>query len=1292
MQSDIKTILNQEISPYFIKIFQPYIEEILKDFEVFPKNSGEDSVVSFFLNRIDEHILQFLHFKKTFEEKQKAYYQTEIVAEREQIILDFCKFLQASDAELKEDNKALKRWLDFDAMTDRYNLVSGLVERKINFFIERLSYLDTKDPGISDFLIKIAKTYEGDDRICCSALSSLCKLLKNNLPVRPDFADNIIKALSLEDISIWRRAKYLELLSIVDSKKFLEQFGQQFIDNTATLDDHIFLRAHLVESLVNIKDPIVVSEAIIKVQKDKSPYVRQVLCALLTNLDNDMPISVLANMALNDSDNKVRAAAVISLTKRVIIQKKLDDFFVTISQVVSSSQDIFLIRVCLESISNIFKSFVDISIVKQYLPRAEEICTKLITGLYPIAIKRYARGANLEIWSFSEQKFINSRAKLKEIIENMPNIGVVSIKDNEINHLPLEDFGKVLSLIAKTDFDIEFWEENECYVVSRGIRMEFRLWRFLHELLISSPDKRQGHNHMVGRHYYGRNIVMSNIAEMAETLTPGEPVYIPEEGTSRLFLPLTDYCLSVINNGNEAKIFSSEGVTTIIPPTNFTSRLYAALTLSLKFKQVAKLRNWRKGVFWHPEAYTEKLKEFGLNISFNEYKNEPNIVETKRFFKTMSVAPFLGSISISDYLLSPHENNLLSLLIFIVLVLATWGVKHICSYKKHVKLRAKLPLVMGGWGTRGKTGVERLKAALFNALGFKVVSKTSGCEATIVISDPYQKISELPVFRPYDQSSIWEQREIAGFASKYNAEIFLWECMALRSAYVDIMQSEWMIDDISTITNTHPDHEDIQGPSGTDIARTISSFIKKDGCILTCEDQMFPILKARAREKKANINLCNWMESGLITEDVLNLFPYYEHPANIALINGLAAKLDINRNFALKEMIERVMPDIGALKGYVPAKIAGKTIQFFNGMSANEEVGCLNNWHRLGFDQCRNFNDANIFVSSVVNNRSDRVRRSRVFADIIAKHLCADRHFLIGSNTSGLKGYIIKSWNAHLNDLIALMKESNVQSLLEQAFIKLHVCVTEQSKDKKVEAIKANSNNKEDMEQVEKFKQEVSGDYESFVKLSKVISSGAFPEKEIRVTLTNIFLRKIILIPEDQNDPDAIIMKIVEHTPPGYLNKVMGMQNIKTPGIDFIRVWQEWEESYNACQDLLSENPKQIEEGLETLLNIDCFSVLSKSYVKQAISKMNHPEVLKNMDIAIKKISINLDKNYRDKYISDNSKEKTNFFVHFFKEIFNIFMRIKDRKTINQIYQDVCNKRISLHKAAIELRKYNQQV
>jgi hypothetical protein len=44
------------------------------------------------------------------------------------------------------------------------------------------------------------------------------------------------------------------------------------------------------------------------------------------------------------------------------------------------------------------------------------------------------------------------------------------------------------------------------------------------------------------------------------------------------------------------------------------------------------------------------------------------------------------------------------------------------------------------------------------------------------------------------------------------------------------------------LTNTYPDHEDIQGPAGINIPQVMTNFITTNGTLVTSEEQMYPYI------------------------------------------------------------------------------------------------------------------------------------------------------------------------------------------------------------------------------------------------------------------------------------------------------------------------------------------------------------------------------------------------------------------------------------------------------------------
>ncbi|MBE7465804.1 MAG: hypothetical protein HS116_20205 [Planctomycetes bacterium] len=366
-----------------------------------------------------------------------------------------------------------------------------------------------------------------------------------------------------------------------------------------------------------------------------------------------------------------------------------------------------------------------------------------------------------------------------------------------------------------------------------------------------------------------------------------------------------------------------------------------------------------------------------------------------------------------DYFIEVESNTFLHLSVVLALLFGLFMYRLVRQQRILRQARLSMPLVIGGWGTRGKSGTERCKAALFHAYGAEVFCKTTGCEAMFIHAPPNQPAEELFLFRPLDKVSIWEQMTVLTTAARLNSQVFLYECMALNPRYVNVLQHGWMKDDVSTLTNAYPDHEDIQGPAGFNVAEVIGNFVPHHTVCWTAEQQMLPILNRKARERHTELVAHPWLDAAMITDDLLDRFPYREHPNNLAMVEGMGRHLGVSSDFIFKEVADWLVPDLGVLRTYPTVRYRGRAVYFSNGMSANERRGTLDNWRRLGFYDHNTRDQPTEWVIGVVNNRADRIPRSKVFAGIIVNDIAAHRFFFVGSNLKGMLGYIEESMEAN---------------------------------------------------------------------------------------------------------------------------------------------------------------------------------------------------------------------------------------------------------------------------------------
>ena len=563
----------------------------------------------------------------------------------------------------------------------------------------------------------------------------------------------------------------------------------------------------------------------------------------------------------------------------------------------------------------------------------------------------------------------------------------------------------------------------------------------------------------------------------------------------------------------------------------------------------------------------------------------------------------------TGYASTVYANSLFELAAFLLAASLWFFGRHVALglYARH--LRRSLSLVLGGWGTRGKSGTERLKAGLMNAVGPSIVSKTTGCEAMFLMGTPFGGLTEMFLFRPYDKATIWEQFNLMKTSKGLKARVFLWECMGLNPSYVRVLQRDWMRDDIGTITNTYPDHEDVQGPAGRNIPEVMCEFIPKHSQLLTTEEEMLPILEEGAAIRDTTLRRVGWKEAGLVHKDLLARFPYEEHPYNIALVTAMGDELGLEHDYCVREMSDRVVADLGVLKTYPRSEVYGRTLEFVMGMSANERFGAMGNWTRMGFDTHDLARDPEIFISTVVNNRADRVPRSRVFARMLVRDVAADRHVLIGSNIEGLLGFIDEEWDAYVSNL-TLFEDgqdpvTRLDALARQQRIPLDEASLEgllaaMTKGTPIDAFPADRASAIKAHHDEKAEQ-----FRAYQTLKgKVIAGGdkTAIDAELRRMLGIAFKAKLLPVRDVYTKGEAIVRLIAEATPPGLINRIMGMQNIKGTGLDWVYRWQAWETVHKACQQMRSGDPMEIERGYRMLAGFQEFGILSEKEVRESIA------------------------------------------------------------------------------------------
>ncbi|WP_324261623.1 hypothetical protein U4960_00105 [Altererythrobacter sp. H2] len=401
-------------------------------------------------------------------------------------------------------------------------------------------------------------------------------------------------------------------------------------------------------------------------------------------------------------------------------------------------------------------SWSDVGIAQMLAAELREDLTVIHSGGTDPKLRRWAAETIEQIWCAADPEAralaARVRAATAPVAEGrvvvVPGLAEAAAQDEIL-------VGRVLSVLAQEGYSLELLSGGR---LRHGELIGFRSWRLLHEWRHPGSDKRQGFSHWTGRIWRGRTVAPSNImAELAPTKVPGEPLFQPSEGNWRPWLPLPDLILSTIDTGKLVKVHSAEGITEIHPPKTFLERLLARIKLTWNFARFASLRNWDEGSGSTPDAYSNGLRKIGVNLVLKQNPDrevDPQVVQFFSFGPVFLAVPLFWDQA-ATYFSSLYANTLLQLALFIALASAWFFFRHVFKARRMRRARESLAIVVGGWGTRGKSGTERLSSA--QEAEVAQLLRTSGLAEATGIADHFeaarQQLQEYRILEASLQSS-----------------------------------------------------------------------------------------------------------------------------------------------------------------------------------------------------------------------------------------------------------------------------------------------------------------------------------------------------------------------------------------------------------------------------------------------------------------------------------------------------------------------------------------------------------
>lgn len=980
--------------------------------------------------------------------------------------------------------------------------------------------------------------------------------------------------------------------------------------------------------------------------EDPSEHVRQTWARSMARARTPAALARLSALLEEDPSPRVRGAAVKALAGEVRTALEADGATLILTvwsdvvrRALSQERDDLVLQCVLEALHDHAEQGEGTGLVAAISAFASETESS--------SMSMRAAAVLLELEAQSDATLHARRETLRGSVRETSEGTELRIDVQEDEVLP-----RALLTSSPEDFQLSLRRAHGGLRLARGSRRIRRFWRMWFEWWNARPDKRQDTLHTTGRKDGGFLVVPPvRLAEVTQSKVPGERRLVSRLGHWAPFLPRVDDFLETLEARQDRTMLSPAGSVRISPPEGAMKRWRARLALTRHYAHYAALREASLDAEnpSHRGRFLVGLRELGFVVTYRSLRGR--VGEQSFDITPREVGPYFRGSEVSlpvlfdgpfAYFLEDQANLPSHLLWLIVVVLGFLVFRSVAQRRQISGLVDAIPWVIGGWGTRGKSGTERLKAGLFQGLGLDVWAKTTGCEAMVIHGIPTRPAHEVFLYRPYDKPTIWEQVRVLEISRDAGAQVFLWECMALNPRYVSILTHEWMRPQISTITNAYPDHEDVQGPTGEDVARVIASFAPRKRQCFTAEDQMLPILREQARRVGSALTVVTPTDADLLPEDLLARFPYQEHPRNILLVARMAESLGVPQTDSIVAMADWVVPDLGVLKTYPEIDHRMRRLFFTNGMSANERAGCLSNWERLNLHAQ---NDPRESIVTVVNNRWDRIPRSRVFAKILVEDISADAHVLIGSNLNGLQRFIqeeLDLWLAEQRILprdVSQDAEMDARGLeaIDSFFGRLRIPIQETAAREAIERVvlAAGASRVELLEQLGAvdlrdvaalevaLEPIVSASVESSelgqdvlawaLKIARrfadvdQIRARFLAERDVEKSDGDalalyrlIFLENVHVVEQVQATGDQVIDHVSRAVPPGNRAHLIGLQNIKGTGLDFVYRWLSIERITSALADLQQDGKRK--QALILLGSYTGYGLFDCRLAKEALS------------------------------------------------------------------------------------------
>lgn len=632
----------------FLKIKTKQLKECLKDFRrYFVENALDtaDKIYNNFSRYLIESIIDTVEERNELEifrgDFKRKYHVVDDESERRELVIEFSEYLGATPKQVDGDRQAFSRYFGYDAINERcqkrifeknYHILNQL-----DLLTKSWLKLAQNEPDLIQIwkeqnmekLISPLITTPGEEKIRQHAIRLISVLCteKPDMPLEELLSQSTISfvyQLSLrKDVDIWLQIEALELLFHLSENNFISVIENHL--NNPTMGDTIFLRhraAALIVSRIERGHPY--DRDLELLMKDPSPYVRQGVVLAFLKYPKHKTTEYFKTILLNDEEDKVRAHCLYHLRElfHSLPTEGIINLLVTCFE---NEKDALPLQAAMDTLQFLILGFFEAEDIEKLYQKSSPL-QKIRTEHPKPPIRMVAAECCEMLYLLKEDAYLKLFREIRPQIKSIKSPGKGSIKATELFKKEEDTTCRLFALCAQRDFPFNLKTGRRKWKVFRGFHFGFRFWRFIYEWREPSTDKRQAYPHDIARKYRGNIHLATNIlAELSQTKVPGEPLNIGSENSWRPYLPLVDEMIALLDENRYTKVlkrYTSAGLVECEAPKGFFKRLKAWVSLTFKFPNYAKTRNWQEDANSPPSDYINLFRKLGFQISYKPYHYE----------------------------------------------------------------------------------------------------------------------------------------------------------------------------------------------------------------------------------------------------------------------------------------------------------------------------------------------------------------------------------------------------------------------------------------------------------------------------------------------------------------------------------------------------------------------------------------------------------------------------------------------------------------------------------------------